>query len=288
MQLTPITTTIGSEVSGVDLCADLTATLGEQIHDALVERAVLVFRDQPIDPQTHLDLAAALGEVGATHPLYPSVTGFPQVNIIPNDAAHPPESEVWHSDLSCKANPPFAAVLRAELIPPVGGDTLWVDMRAACTALPDELRAQVVDRRAFHSLAHGFRFLEGYGHTDRQRSLSTTSDDTTAEHPVIVRHPVSGREVLYVNESFTERMVGMGDAAGAAVLERLFALARQPRFQMRLRWRRNTVVIWDNWATQHFASGDHYPMYDREMQRVTVASSRRGGLFSNQPAPERR
>ena len=87
MQLTPITTTIGSEVSGVDLCADLTATLGEQIHDALVERAVLVFRDQPIDPQTHLDLAAALGEVGATHPLYPSVTGFPQVNIIPNDAA---------------------------------------------------------------------------------------------------------------------------------------------------------------------------------------------------------
>jgi taurine dioxygenase len=94
------------------------------------------------------------------------------VNIIPNDAAHPPESEVWHSDLSCKANPPFAAVLRAELIPPVGGDTLWVDMRAACTALPDELRAQVVDRRAFHSLSHGFRFLEGYGHTDRQRSLS--------------------------------------------------------------------------------------------------------------------
>jgi len=288
MQLTPITTTIGSEVSGVDLCADLTATLGEQIHDALVERAVLVFRDQPIDPQTHLDLAAALGEVGATHPLYPSVTGFPQVNIIPNDAAHPPESEVWHSDLSCKANPPFAAVLRAELIPPVGGDTLWVDMRAACTALPDELRAHVVDRRAFHSLAHGFRFLEGYGHTDRQRSLSTTSDDTTAEHPVIVRHPVSGREVLYVNESFTERMVGMDDAAGAAVLERLFAFARHPRFQMRLRWRRNTVVIWDNWATQHFASGDHYPMYDREMQRVTVASSRRGGLFSNQPAPERR
>ncbi len=280
MRLEPITTTLGSEVSGVDLARDIDA-LGERIHDALVERGVLVFRDQVMPPDIHVRLAAALGEPGAPHPLYPAVEGWPQVNVIRNDADNPPEAEFWHSDLTCKANPPFASVLRGVEIPPVGGDTLWVDMRAACAALTSTLRAQIEGRTARNSLNHAFRFLADFGQTDRQDRLNTERADTVAEHPVIVRHPVSGVEVLFVNESFSEGIVGMDTTGGRALLEELFAFARHPRFQMRLRWRPDTVAIWDNWSTQHFACGDHYPTHPREMNRVTVATSRRAGFFSS-------
>jgi taurine dioxygenase len=279
MRLDPITTTLGSEVTDVDLATEIDS-LGDQIHDALVERGVLVFRDQALSPDVHLRLAAALGELGVPHPLYPSVDGAPQINIIRNDAAHPPEAEFWHSDLTCKPNPPFASVLRGVDIPPVGGDTLWVDMRAACAALPSTLRQRVEGRLARNTLAHAFRFLSDFGQTDRQDRLGTERADTVAEHPVIIRHPVSDVEVLFVNESFSEGIVGLDERTSADVLEELFAFARHPRFQMRLRWRRDTVVIWDNWSTQHFASGDHYPTHTREMHRITVASSRRAGLFS--------
>ena len=281
MHLEPITTTLGSEVRGVDLRSDLDEELGLRIHDALVERGVLVFRDQPLDPQTHIRLAASLGELGVPHPLYKSVDGYPQINIIRNDAPNPPEAEFWHSDLTCKPNPPFASVLRGELIPPVGGDTLWVDMRAACAAMKPSVRARVEGLVGRNSLARGFRFLDEFGQSDRQGRLQSQQADTVAEHPVIIRHPVSGVEVLFVNDSFTERLIGVDDAESAALLSQLFDLARHPRFQMRMRWQRNTVVIWDNWSTQHFASGDHYPQYEREVQRVTVASSRRAGLFSD-------
>lgn len=280
MRLTPITTTLGSEVSDVDLTCRLDRSLGEEIHDALVERGVLVFRDQPLRPQAHIDLAAQMGELGSPHPLYPSVDGFPQINIICNDASNPPEAEFWHSDLTCRPDPPFASVLRGVRIPPVGGDTLWVDMRAACAALPPTLRECIEGRRAHNTLSNAFRFLESFGQADRQARLSTERTDTVAEHAVIIRHPVSNAEVLFVNESFSERIIGLDEQESVAVLEQLFAFARHPRFQMRLRWQPNTVVIWDNWSTQHFASGDHYPMHEREMQRVTVASSRRAGRFS--------
>ena len=279
MRLEPITTTLGSEVTELDLATEIDS-LGDKIHDALVERGVLVFRDQTVPPEVHLRLAEALGELGVPHPLYPAVEGAPQINIIRNDAANPPEAEFWHSDLTCKTDPPFASVLRGVRIPPVGGDTLWVDMRAACSALPTSLRERIEGRMARNTLAHAFRFLEDFGQTDRQDRLGTERADTVAEHPVIIRHPVSGTEVLFVNESFSERIVGMDDQESAAVLAELFAFARHPRFQMRLRWQPDTVVIWDNWTTQHFASGDHYPMHEREMHRVTVASSRRAGLFS--------
>src|SRR4051812_16225897 len=280
MRCDRITMTLGAEVFGIDLGRDLDDHVGEQIHDALVQYGVLVFRDQPVSPETHLQLAAALGEIGVPHPLYEFVPRYPQINIIPNDAAHPPEAEVWHSDLTCKRNPPFASVLRGVVIPPVGGDTLWVDMVAACGALPAGLRAEVDGCRTYNTLGHAFRFLQAYGQVERQQQFDRTTDDTSAEHALIVRHPVSGAEVLFANESFTERIVGLSDADSARILAEVFALARHPRFQMRLRWRPDTIAIWDNWRTQHFASGDHYPMHERRMHRVTVASSRRAGPFS--------
>ncbi len=271
----PLTVTIGSEVRGVQL-ADAGDTTLDAIYRLLLDRAVLVFRDQQLAPADHVRVAESFGPLTPLHPMYPHVEGFP-IARIRTDAARPPENEVWHSDLSCTPHPPFVSVLRAAELPPIGGDTLWADLRAVHDALPAELAGQLVDRRAEHTLAHGFRFVEAFGQQDRADALARADRATTAAvHPVVVTHPASGRRIVYVNESFTTAIEGDDDGT---LLAELVAMVRNPRFQVRVRWAPGTVVIWDNWATQHFACGDYFPEYEREVQRVTVAADRRSSAF---------
>ncbi len=275
---TPLTVTIGSEVHGVDL-GHIDTVAADHVYDLLIERAVLVFRDQTLAPSAHVAVAESFGPLSEVHPLYPHVEGYP-IARIRTDPAHPPESEVWHSDLSCREAPPFVSVLRAVELPPVGGDTLWADMRAVHDAMPSELRDAVASLHAEHTLEHGFRFLKDFGQTDRQDSLTAAERaKNTSIHPVIAQHPATGRSLLFVNESFTTRLLGVDSDVSAHLLSRLVDFVRNPRFHVRVRWQPGTVVIWDNWATQHFAVGDYFPAFDREVQRITVAGDRRSGPF---------
>lgn len=283
MKLSPITMLFGSEVSDIDLCEPSDGEL-DAIYEALLDRGVLVFRDQSLTSAAHVALGKSFGELADPHPLYPSVDGFPDIIRVRNDENNPPENEVWHSDLSCRAHPPFVSVLRGALIPPVGGDTLWADMRGVHDSLPNALRERLESLTAVHSLAQGFRFLrESEEHAmqgDRKEALQNTDrSKNSTTHPMVVSHPATGRKLLYVNESFTESILGVSEAESTEILRVLFDAVKNPRHQMRLRWQPGTVVMWDNWTTQHFASGDHYPQ-KREVQRVTVATNRRSGPFS--------
>ena len=279
MRTHDITATIGTRVEGIDVTDGISGDVADALYGLLLTRGVLVLPNQALTPQGHVALAESFGPVGLPHPLYPRVPGHDQINIIRNDENHPPENEVWHSDLSCRVHPPFVSVLRAHTIPPVGGDTLWADMRAVHDSLSPVLREMLGRLSAEHTLEQGFAFLTEFGHADRQESLSRTDPaDNRAVHPVIVRHPADGRPIVYVNESFTTRIPGMAPTESRAILGILFDAVRNPRFQMRHRWAPDTVVIWDNWATQHFACGDHYPAF-REVQRVTVSSNARSGEF---------
>lgn len=285
MRVRPITVTLGAEIENVDLIDGLDQTLADDLYELLLDRGVLVFRNQPLTPEAHIAFAASFGPVGAPHPLYPQVPGHHQINVIRNDAENPPENESWHTDLSCKPQPPYASVLRGRLIPPVGGDTLWCDLRAVHDALPAATRKIFEALSAEHRLDHGFQFLEEFGQTGRQDALGKTkSADFNTIHPAIVTHPGSQRRVLYVNENFTTRLIGVSQSESETLLRRAFDAVKNPRFQMRMRWQPDTVLIWDNWATQHFASGDHYPMHQREVQRVTVSSNgRTGPLMTSSP-----
>ncbi len=290
MKLAPITVKLGSEVSGIDL-NQLDDLMADDLYTNLLDRGVLVFRDQNISPATHVALGESFGPLAARHPLYPGVVGHEDIIRVRNDENNPPENEDWHSDLSCRTNPPFVSVLRGALIPEVGGDTLWADMRAVHDGLPGSLRAQLEGLWAWHSLAHGFRFLEHFVADEStssavQRSRQALLPKTDAPgnltaHPVIARHRATDRAVVYVNEAFTKNIDGVDEAASERLLAELFFRVRSPRYQMRLRWSPGTVVMWDNWATQHFASGDHYPSH-REVQRVTVGSDRRSGSFTRE------
>ena len=279
MKIRPITAYIGAEICGVDLADGVSPQVGDDLYEVLLDRGVLVFRNQVLPPAAHLAFAATFGPIASPHPLYRQVEGFPGINIIRNDADNPPESEVWHSDLSCKPLPPFASVLCGHEIPDVGGDTLWADMRAVYNALSPRLVAMLDGLYAQHTLEHGFRFLEDFGQTDRQDTMATTTRASfAARHPVVINHPSSGRKVVYVNESFTTRILGVPEVESRALLQALFEMVRNPRFQMRMRWEPGTVVMWDNWATQHFAAGDHYPTYNREVHRVTLRTDGRVGV----------
>jgi len=278
LRVEPLTVTIGAELTGLDV-RSLDGPLADRLYELLLDRAVLVLRDQHLTPAAHVALAESFGPLTDRHPLYPHVEGFPITRIV-TDAAHPPESEVWHSDLSCRPHPPFVSVLRAAELPPVGGDTLWADLRAVHDALPTDLRAELALLEAEHTLEHGFRFLEAYGQADRSNALARTDrSENAAVHPVIVRHPATGRSIVYVNDSFTTRLLGGDASRSTRLLADLVEMVRNPRFQVRVRWRPGTVVIWDNWATQHFAVGDYFPDHAREVQRVTVAADRRSRPF---------
>ena len=279
MRTTPLTATIGAEVAGVDLDAGVSKGQAEAIYELLLDRAVLVFRDQSPSSAAHLALGEAFGELAPRHPLYPCVDGYEQIMVIRNDERTPPENESWHSDLSFKPGPPFASILHGCVIPPAGGDTLWADMRAVHDALSDPVRGLLASLTAEHSLEYGFSYLRGTDQTERIQALNVSDRRaTTTQHPVLKRHPASGRMMVYVNEAFTSHINGVTAPESRALLGALFDLVRHPRFHVRVRWRAGTVVMWDNWATQHFACGDHYPQV-REVRRVTVAANRRSGPF---------
>jgi taurine dioxygenase len=93
------------------------------------------------------------------------------------------------------------------------------------------------------------------------------------EHPVVRRHPETGRRTLYVNAAFTDHIVGLDPDESAALLELLYRQASHPEYQCRWRWSVDDLAIWDNRATQHYAASDYWPQR-RVMERITVAGDR--------------
>ena len=283
-EIMPLTGALGAEVSGVQL-ADLVkrndSSNAEQLFQMLVENKVLVFRDQHPDPQTHVDVAKLIGDLAPAVPMYPKVAGYEDIIIIRNDDDNPPENEVWHADMTYREVPIFASVLHGVHIPPVGGDTLWVDMVAVAEDLSAPMRQFLTGLTARHTIQKGFSFVNENGQNDRAAELADTINrEKATNHPVLRKHPVSGAETLFVNAAFTEAINELAADESDAMLRHLYSRIDNPRYQMRVKWRPGTVVMWDNWATQHYACGDHYPSF-REVQRVTVSTPRYASLGLN-------
>ncbi len=261
---------IGAVVHGIDLNEPLDEAKAACIYRGLIDHLVLFFPEQDITPGAHVEFARTFGPLEPRHPLYPHVEEHDQIMVIENDEARPPDNEVWHSDVTFKPDPPFASVLQAKVLPPAGGDTMWANMYAAYEALSEPTKAMLDGLTAVHDMHHGFDYLRARGETDRVRALDALDrKKVTAEHPVVLTHPVSGRKLLYVNPAFTSHIVGLSPAESRRLLALLFQQTATPRFQVRFRWTPNTIAFWDNRCTQHYAVGDYYPHY-RKLQRVTI------------------
>ena len=272
LKVIPLTASIGAKISKVSLNKDLNSGTIEQIYSALIKHQVVFFRDQNISPETHLKLAESLGEIDPGHPVYPHVEGYQSIVLLKNDANNRPDTNDWHKDLTFKESPPFASILHGVKVPKVGGDTLWASMSAAYDQLPNGWKDHLEELEAIHDMGT-FRndFYKEGGIDSVNNALKKVG---SAVHKVIETHPISGLKYLNVNQSFTRNIVNESQGPSDHILQFLFQHISKPEFQVRFHWEDNSVAIWDNRITQHYAVFDYLPEF-RHMQRVTVVNDKR-------------
>jgi len=276
MRVEPLTCAIGAELLDVSL-ADAVHDDGlfAEIRVQLLRHRVLFLRDQDITRAEHVAFARRFGEledhpVAGSDPEHPGLVRIYKSPDQPNDRYE----NAWHSDASWRVAPPLGCVLRCVEGPPVGGDTMWANMVLAYERLPEYVKQQIDDLRARHSIEASFGAAMPI---DKRLALKAQYPD--AEHPVVRTHPETGEKVLYVN-AFTTHFtnfhtparvrVGQDANPGAGqLLQYLISQAYIPEYQVRWRWKKNSVAIWDNRSTQHYAVMD-YPPCVRRMERAGI------------------
>jgi len=276
IQVEPLTCSIGAELSNVHLgAASRDDGLMGEIHALLLRHRVLFFRDQDITRAEHVAFARRFGEL-EDHPVAgsdPEHPGLVRIYKSP-DAPMDRYENAWHTDATWREKPPFGCVLRCIECPPVGGDTMWANMVLAYENLPTDVKAKIADLRARHSIEASFGAAMPI---DKRLALKAQFPD--AEHPVVRTHPETGEKVLFVN-AFTTHFsnyhrpehVRFGQDANPGAGQLLAYLISQvyiPEYQVRWRWKPNSMAFWDNRSTQHYAVMD-YPPCHRKMERAGI------------------
>lgn len=246
-EVEPLAGALGAEVRGLRL-----AELGEEDWRALravwLEHLVLFFPDQHLSHAEHIALGRRFGEI-EIHPFIPKVSDeFPEIVVLDSDKGA--RADTWHTDVTFSSTPPMASILSMVVCPARGGDTLWTNQYRAYETLSAPIRELVDGLTAVHTASPFGR------------------PEVRAEHPAVRIHPETGRRALYVNRTFTSHFKELRRGESDALLRVLCDWSEQPAFQVRYRWSKGAVGIWDNRCTMHFAIND----YDesRVIERVTV------------------
>ena len=276
----PLTCSIGAELSRVNLGdAAHDDALFAEIHSLLLRYKVLFARDQHFSRAEHVALARRFGEL-EDHPVAGSDPEHPGLVRIYKgaDTRHLQYENAWHCDATWRERPQMGAVLRCVECPLVGGDMLWANMVMAYERLPETVKTQITSLHARHSIEASFGAVMPI---DKRLALKALYPD--AEHPVVRTHPETGEKVLFVNsfathftDFHTPQRVRCGQdfAPGAAqLLHTLISQAAIPEYQVRFRWRTNSVAIWDNRCTQHYAVDDFFPAV-RKLERAGIIGDR--------------
>ena len=269
MEVTPLQAGCGAEIHGVDLNA-LSDGEAQAIADAHAEFGVVFLRGQRLTPAAQLRAAQRFGAVNVNR-FFTPIEEEPRVALVLKEPQH--ETNIgggWHTDHSYDEAPAMGSILYAVEVPSHGGDTLFANMYAAYESLSDGLKETLLGLRAVHSSRHVFGAQGAYhqrGRDDRYHNPAAATQD--AVHPVVIRHPRSGRAALYVNPGFTLRFDGWTELESRPLLEALYRAAARPEHTCRFRWEPGSVAFWDNRATWHYALND-YPGERRRMHRVTL------------------
>ena len=267
LNIKPLSGCIGAEIHGIDLTKPITHELYIQLRQCLVEYEVIFFRDQAITPAQQHALASMFGPL-QSHPAYQTVEGFPEISILESTADKPTKIECWHSDMTFRQHPPLATVLRAQVVPDKGGDTLWASMTAAYRGLSKSMQDFLSTLTAVHDFSYGFKesLAEPGG---QQRLAQALVDNPPVRHPVIRTHPESGKSVIFVNELFTRHIEGLSRSESDALLAFIFEHIRTPEYSCRFSWQPDSIAIWDNRSTQHKPINDYFPAH-RRLERITI------------------
>ncbi|MEY2476269.1 MAG: alkyl sulfatase [Actinomycetota bacterium] len=273
IDIVPVTPVLGAEVGGVKLRPEIDDDEVAAIRAALLDHKVLFFRDQSLDPAGLTQLGRRFGDPTPAHPVEPSVEGHPEVLSL--DSEEGARADVWHSDLTFQERPPLGALLHAEVVPDVGGDTLWVDMAAAYEALSPPLRSLLEGLTATHSPSKAGDYFAGRDASGEKAAATAVAGPV--RHPVVRVHPETGRRSLFVNPLFTIKIDGLRRAESDAILDLVQQVATRPDAMVRWRWQAGDVAFWDNRCTMHYALMD-YGTTRRNMLRVALEGDRPAGV----------
>jgi taurine dioxygenase len=258
--------TVGAEISGVDLTVDQPDEVIAELRQALYDYKVIFFRDQPMSPGQHVAFARRFGEL-EVHPFLPSNTGEPELVRFEKTAEVSGYENSWHHDVTWRDRPSMGAILHALSVPEHGGDTLFADMYAAYDALDDTTKAEINTLVAVHD------FTQTFGHQMTKKERQKAQEKyPQVEHPVVCTHPGTGRLHLYVNRPFVHHIKGLDPADSRNLLDRLCRQADAPEHQCRFTWSKDAVAFWDNRAVQHYASSDYWPNR-RTTERASIVGT---------------
>ena len=263
----------GALLSGVDLSKPISPDLAAGIRAAWLQHQVVAFPDQALSVDDLERFAATVGPF-APDPFFQAIPGHPHVAQVKREADETSTlfADNFHSDWSFLANPPAATLLYGDIIPPVGGDTLFANQYDAWDALPAATKALLADQQGVHSARRGYSKQGRYGEGDKGRSMAIRYDDSalaTQLHPIARRHPETGRIALFVSPGYTIGIAGLPDDEADPLLAELFRHQAKPEFVYAHRWSQGTLLMWDNRCLVHAATGG-YDGHRRLLHRITV------------------
>ncbi|MET3179440.1 UNVERIFIED_ORG: taurine dioxygenase [Variovorax guangxiensis] len=274
-EIRPFPAPVGAEVVGLDISKPITTEDFARIHKAHLDHHVLVFRDQQITPQEHVDFSRRFGplEIHVLHQF--QLKDHPEILIVSNikENGEPiglgDAGVYWHSDISYKPKPSLGSLLHAQELPSEGGDTLFADQHLAWESLSPELQQRILPLKAEHSYLAKYEELRAKNPWRPKLSQAQIDQVAPAVQPVVRTHPETGRKALFVSEHFTTRIVGLPQDESDALLAELFAHSVKPEFVYRHTWAPHDLVFWDNRSLMHLAAGtpDHLR---RRLNRTTI------------------
>ena len=270
MKINQLSARLGAEVTGIDLSRELPEQVFRALRDAFLAHSVLVIRDQDLDPDAFVRASRRFGEMEPYESTVKQflMPGHPEIILISNvkedgrNVGIEDAGQYWHTDRSYVEEPAWASLLYARELPVdaqgvVHGDTRFASTVAAFAALPGELKERLGTLQAVH------RYIYRYT-TPGARPLPEV------RHPIALHHPFTGARSLYVNQGFTDRIADLDPASSERLLAQLYTHLAQPRFQYVHQWRPGDIVMWDNFATQHNATGDYKLPLRRLLWRTTI------------------
>ena len=269
MDINLLSGALGAEISGIDL-KDTSEKNFKTINKLLLEHKVVFFRNQNITPKEQLTLAKHFGPL-EKHVYVKGREDYPEiVRIIKKPHEKNQWGENWHSDVSYNVKPTKAVILRSVKIPPVGGDTMFANMELAWETLDKNIKEKIKDKKAVHSSLGGAFFTEEYEGMESNGNKKEYSN----EHPIVRTHPETRKKILFVNWTYTKKIIGLEKKESDEILEKIFEHQARLDLTCRFRWTENAVAIWDNRSVQHYAISDFFPGrglgYERIMDRIAI------------------
>ena len=285
LKLRRLSNALGAEVCDIDLTKPMSESTFGEIYSAFLKHGILLFRNQNISREQHIEFSACFGELDKheslprdRHPDYPELL---MVTNKPNDDGTPSESRYtgrsWHTDFSYTTTPALGSLLRCFKLPEVGGDTLFANMTMAYDTLSDGMKKLIADLHGIH--LSGTRKINVADKGNERRNEVMKLNPPIAQ-PVVRVHPETGRKAIYLGEK-VKRFDAMTEEESKPLIDYLNKHATQPEFVYRQMWRENDLLVWDNRCTLHQALGDFDETQIRHLERTTVKGTPSGYVVAN-------